>query len=274
MVFVVSLVSSLAFSTLAFIQPANAVTQYNFDCLSVGNSVPRSVIDGTSNYLNFPPEWGSTPIEIDLGTVANNPGGVEIELVFQPSCEMWFIYGHPTIPNEDGVLEAVFTKQLIVPLDGTPVGVSGRSWSGSGYPADDPIGHATYFFTAGSNGGGQNGGNGSSAVERINYFVVEGFPRFKSTLNTSMKNFIGEQVAESGATINKVVCTGTVRGSKWTAKREALALARATAGCDYVETLLPSVETELRKRLISKKKQNSLTVRISVFKSGYVAPPA
>lgn len=105
----------------------------------------------------------------------------------------------------------------------------------------------------------------SEPTSSSHYFVVEGFPKFKASLSRSMKKFIGQEIGKTGTTQRKVVCTGTVRGSKWTAKREALAFARASAGCDHVKTLLPSVETELKKRLISKKKQNSLTVRIRVF---------
>jgi hypothetical protein len=36
-------------------------------------------------------------------------------------------------------------------------------------------------------------------------------------------------------------------------------------GCNYVKALLPGVETEVKKRLISKKNQDPLTVRIRVF---------
>lgn len=112
-----------------------------------------------------------------------------------------------------------------------------------------------------------------SANANSHYFVVESFPKFQSTLSNSMKRFIRNQTTNrplplgvtSRAPVVRVVCTGTVRGVKWTAKREKLALDRATVGCDYMKTLYPNVPTELKKRLISKKSQNSLTVRIRVF---------
>jgi hypothetical protein len=97
-----------------------------------------------------------------------------------------------------------------------------------------------------------------------NYFVAEGFERRKHRLSSAMKSFISEQL-KARAGEKRVVCTGTVRGRAWNPKREALALARAKAGCDYVRTLLPDVPVELKKRLISKPKGNPLTVRIRAF---------
>ena len=147
------------------------------------------------------------------------------------------------------------------------------NYSGKRFPAIDrysvTLTGGPSFVTAPSAPGPQSPNNQS----RSNYFVVEGFKKSKARLTNSMKDFIEQELSGMNGE-SRIVCTGTVRGSKWTAKREALALARATAGCDYVETLLPSVETELKKRLISKKKQNSLTVRISVFKTQSIAPPA
>jgi hypothetical protein len=107
------------------------------------------------------------------------------------------------------------------------------------------------------------GGSGSSTKDS-NYFVAEGFGKGKAKLTRAMKSFISEQL-EARAGEKRVVCTGTVRGRAWNPKREALALARAKAGCDYVRTLLPEVPVELKKRLISKPKGNPLTVRIRAF---------
>jgi len=97
-----------------------------------------------------------------------------------------------------------------------------------------------------------------------NYFVVEGFKKGKHKLSGSMKAFIKREFANRQGE-SKAVCTGTVRGKKWTEKREALALARAEAGCTYVSMLNPNLPVELKKRLISKGKGNPLTVRIRVI---------
>lgn len=102
------------------------------------------------------------------------------------------------------------------------------------------------------------------AVEISNYFVVEGFTKGKSKLNGKMREFIRSEIS-SQPNEKRVVCTGTVRGKNWTPKKEAIALARAKAGCDYVSNLSPNIPTELRKRLISNPKGNALTVRIRVF---------
>ena len=106
-------------------------------------------------------------------------------------------------------------------------------------------------------------GSGSS-TQNSTYFVAEGFGKGKSKLTKAMKSFISKQLdAHLGE--KQITCTGTVRGRAWNPKREALALARAKAGCDYVRTLLPEVPVELKKRLISKPKGNPLTVRIRAF---------
>ena len=97
-----------------------------------------------------------------------------------------------------------------------------------------------------------------------NYFVVEGFKKGKHRLSGPMKAFIKREIDKRQGE-SKAVCTGTVRGKKWTEKREALALARAEAGCTYVSMLNPNLPVELKKRLISKGKRNSLTVRIRVI---------
>jgi sugar lactone lactonase YvrE len=107
-------------------------------------------------------------------------------------------------------------------------------------------------------------GNQELQVVVTNYFVVEGFKKGKHKLSGSMKNFIKREI-DSRQGESKVVCTGTVRGKKWTEKREALALARAEAGCAYVSILKPNLPIELKKRLILKGKGNPLTVRIRVF---------
>jgi hypothetical protein len=119
-------------------------------------------------------------------------------------------------------------------------------------------------FTLGANTNLCGSGGGDVIMTRTNYFVVEGFSKGKADLTNPMKAFIQKELAVSVFPA-KVVCTGTVRGKKWTASRDALALARATSGCDFVTKLYPVVEIELKKRLIKKKKQNPLTVRISVF---------
>jgi hypothetical protein len=101
-------------------------------------------------------------------------------------------------------------------------------------------------------------------AEISNYFVVEGFTKGKSKLNGKMRDFIRSEISTL-SNEKRVVCTGTVRGKNWTPKKEAIALARAKAGCDYVSNLSPNTPTELRKRLISNLKGNALTVRIRVF---------
>jgi hypothetical protein len=110
----------------------------------------------------------------------------------------------------------------------------------------------------------RRGGSGESQLISSNYFVVEGFKKGKHKLSASMKSFIRKELAAKTGE-SRVVCTGTVRGKTWTPKKEALAIARAKAGCDYVRTILPDVPVELKKRLISKPKGNPLTVRIRAF---------
>jgi hypothetical protein len=107
-------------------------------------------------------------------------------------------------------------------------------------------------------------GNVISQLVSSNYFVVEGFKKGKHKLSAPMENFIKREI-DSRQGESKAICTGTVRGKKWTEKREALALARAEAGCAYVSTLNPNLPVELKKRLIPKGKGNPLTVRIRVF---------
>ncbi len=128
-----------------------------------------------------------------------------------------------------------------------------------------PFASATGLYspnTGGGGGGGGGGGEGSSTP--MNYFVVEGFSKGKANLNKAMRGFIKKELAIE-STPSHVVCIGTVRGKKWTDSREALALARATSGCNYVTKLYPQVGIKLNKRLISGKKKNPLTVRIRVF---------
>ena len=107
-------------------------------------------------------------------------------------------------------------------------------------------------------------GEGSTVATKSNYFVVQGFNKGKSQLKKPMKKFIRKEIT-SRSKESRVVCTGTVVGKKWTAKKETLALARAKAGCDYVNELRPDVPVELKKRLIKKGKGDPLTVRIRVF---------
>ena len=97
-----------------------------------------------------------------------------------------------------------------------------------------------------------------------NYFVAEGFKRGKAELNQAMKRFIQKELTNQTG-VKRVVCTGTVRGKIWTPRRDALAQARAKAGCDYVSTLSPHTPVELRKRLIPSGEGNPLTVRIRVI---------
>ena len=97
-----------------------------------------------------------------------------------------------------------------------------------------------------------------------NYFIAEGFDKGKSKLKKSMRAFIAKELNTRSGEI-RAVCTGTVRGKKWTAKKEALALARAKAGCDFVTRISPNLPVELKKRLIPKGKGDPLTVRIRVF---------
>lgn len=188
--------------------------------------------DGSASIAWEPPSTGGTPVTY---TVTSNPDGLTCTAT------------HPT----------------------TSCVVTGLT-NGTSY---------TFSVIAANEGGNSSPSSSSSSVTpsapsqrppsvlsvKSQYFVAEGFPKFKSTLSESMKRFISKEIYQAGSSQTKVVCTGTVRGKTWTSKREALALARATAGCDYIKTLLPSVETELKKRLMSKKKQNSLTVRIRVF---------
>ena len=124
-------------------------------------------------------------------------------------------------------------------------------------------------IASGGGGGGDGGGGGepeeqANPLQQINYFVAQGFSKGKSVLTDDMKVFIDNQV-DRATTAKKFVCIGTVRGKKWTQKRTALALSRAEAGCDYIEESFPNATFELRKRLIKKLKQDSLTVRVRVF---------
>jgi hypothetical protein len=97
-----------------------------------------------------------------------------------------------------------------------------------------------------------------------NYFIAEGFDKGKSKLKKSMRAFIAKELNTQSGEV-RAVCTGTVRGKKWTAKKERLALARAASGCNYVTSLSPDLTVELRKRLIPKGEGNPFTVRIRVF---------
>lgn len=97
-----------------------------------------------------------------------------------------------------------------------------------------------------------------------NYFIAVGFDKGKAKLKKSMRAFIRKELNSRSGEV-RAVCVGTVRGKKWTPKREALALARAASGCDYVTKLNPGLPVELKKRLIAKGKGNPLTVRVRVF---------
>lgn len=102
------------------------------------------------------------------------------------------------------------------------------------------------------------------SLSQVNYFVTQGFAKGKSTLKNGMKAFINEQLDRTTG-YKKFVCTGTVRGKKWTEKRTALANARAAVACDYIEDRFPRAVFELKKRLIKKQNQDAQTVRIRVF---------
>lgn len=102
------------------------------------------------------------------------------------------------------------------------------------------------------------------SLSQVNYFVTQGFAKGKSTLKNGMKAFINEQL-DLTTGYKKFVCTGTVRGKKWTEKRTALANARAAVACDYIEDRFPRAVFELKKRLIKKQNQDAQTVRIRVF---------
>lgn len=130
-----------------------------------------------------------------------------------------------------------------------------------------------FFDNSSGSCGGGGGPDSYSPYSLSNYFIAEGFSKGQSKLSKSMKSFIRKEL-DSVSNFSKAVCTGTVRGKKWTESREALAIARATSACDYVTELYPDADIELKKRLMKKKKQDSLTVRISVFNSRYIAPPA
>jgi hypothetical protein len=97
-----------------------------------------------------------------------------------------------------------------------------------------------------------------------NYFIAVGFDKGKAKLKKPMRAFIRKELNSRSGEV-RAVCVGTVRGKKWTPKREALALARAASGCGYVTKLNPGLPVELKKRLIAKGKGNPLTVRIRVF---------
>jgi hypothetical protein len=107
-------------------------------------------------------------------------------------------------------------------------------------------------------------GNELVTAPTPNYFIAVGFDKGKAKLKKSMRAFIRKELNSRSGEV-RAVCVGTVRGKKWTPKREALALARAASGCDYVTKLNPGLPVELKKRLIAKGKGNPLTVRIRVF---------
>jgi hypothetical protein len=102
-------------------------------------------------------------------------------------------------------------------------------------------------------------------IERpSNYFIAQGFKAGQAKLNKPMRKFIQKELGTKSGEVN-VVCTGTVRGTIWTPKKEKLALDRAASGCDYLRKLSPGVSVELRKRLIPKGKGDPHTVRIRVL---------
>jgi sugar lactone lactonase YvrE len=108
----------------------------------------------------------------------------------------------------------------------------------------------------------EGGSPGNSRTS--NYFIAEGFDKGKSKLKKSMRAFIAKELNTQSGEV-RAVCTGTVRGKKWTARKERLALARAASGCNYVTRLSPGLPVELKKRLIPKRNGDPLTVRIRVF---------
>lgn len=103
-----------------------------------------------------------------------------------------------------------------------------------------------------------------SASKLLNYFVVEGFKPKNSYLNKTMRSFIRAELSKA-FNFERLECTGTVRGKKWTSQKEQLAVSRARVACDYAQSVYPSAEVELKIRLIKKPKQNPLTVRIRVY---------
>jgi len=132
--------------------------------------------------------------------------------------------------------------------------------------ADPPVATGSVLCSVQVVYAASSGESGSEQTQLVasNYFVVEGFKSGKHKLSGPMKAFIKREVVSRQGE-SRAICTGTAKGRKWTEKREALALARAEAGCAYLSNLNPSLPVELKKRLVPKGKGNPLTVRIRVF---------
>jgi hypothetical protein len=224
--------------------------------------------------------------EIDCSTLVENAattnlvsldGSAEVfvRTVMISNCTNHYIKkSNGEVVNGPGATTGIWA--VSIPRSDAPPEISvGGNNIGAGTPIN--ASHNYYFENYSASGGGGGGpgegGPGNYSVSLSNYFVATGFSKGKAKLTDPMKAFIRKELQNSG-TASKVVCTGTVRGKKWTESRQALAIARATSACDYVAELYPDAAIELKTRLMKKKKQDSLTVRISVFKGSYIAPPA
>jgi len=203
-----------------------------------------------------------------------NINAIQVVRVNFINCEQGIVDGAGYQFNEGGggfggVTLLSNPKSVSIILDfGDFVTITGTVQSrGSGLTPDTFLILNLENIAGGGGGGGGGGGEPeeqANSPQQINYFVAQGFSKGKSVLTDDMKVFIDNQVDRS-TTAKKFVCIGTVRGKKWTQKRTALALSRAEAGCDYIEESFPNATFELRKRLIKKQKQDSLTVRVRVF---------
>jgi hypothetical protein len=145
---------------------------------------------------------------------------------------------------------------------------NGNIWVGGYTPmrGTDTISWTIYFSNSSDSCFGGGGGSGSDNTGPANVFIAEGFSKGKAKLTKSMRAFIKKEM-KTVSNPSRVVCIGTVRGKKWTESRQALALARATSGCNYATKLYPEINIELKKRLISDKRKDSLTVRMRVFQA-------
>lgn len=184
------------------------------------------------------------------------------------NCEYHFIRDFNTDYNPLAGVDGIWAVTVPPSCEDEDIRVGGYNISGPPQSVS-----WTYYFSNVTSGCGGGSPDFGADVDLTNYFVVEGFTKGKAILTSSMKSFISKEVATAGSS-SKFSCTGTVRGKKWTEAKEALALARAKVACDYVSELYPDATIQLKKRLIKKKKQDALTVRISVFKVRYFAPPA
>jgi hypothetical protein len=207
---------------------------------------------------------GETGFAATMDVASSDVNGIEVSFSFTGT-HLYFEYVNEIAPesNDNGV---TLVPQLNLPdfIDWINPGSSSQREIWRIYDPDGSTLICSLIVTyLPASSGPAPGGSGSS-TQNSTYFVAEGFGKGKAKLTKAMKSFISKQLdARLGE--KQITCTGTVRGKAWNPKREALALARAKAGCDYVRTLLPDVPVELKKRLISKPKGNPLTVRIRAF---------